>query len=337
MEDYYIVEPWDSTSTMRYPGKSMPTEEEGLQMAARGTLNMFNPYYTAKGFVDLGEGVGNDIASTFGVERAPEDPSFVGGLKDLGSSFAEDPLSAAADIVMAPGSIPGMFTGRLIPPAVKQIPKTKIGDSVVVGANKLIGREPYYHGMRGQWDGYQPSLHGLREQRPVMNMEVETPGGAPGLPSYFRSYGNEFNTRGLFTTRDLPLARHYAGSAEKWVSNAKGGSDLVPTKTGSVIRTFENPKNFQKFDSPRAMTPHAQQLAMQDLTRQQYKQTMGNKKGVRYDDFEGAGTYPTGKQYSGPTRKNTQITHPYAETTIMTKGLKNKNWFEVDPVTGIPK
>jgi hypothetical protein len=306
-------------------------------MAARKGLQMLNPVETVKGFSHMASGLANDAARVAGARPPERNPSFVEDMSQFANSVANDPLGTAADMVMAPGSIPGMFTGRLIPPAVKQIPKTKIGDAAVVGANKLLGREPYYHGMRGQWDGYQPSLHGLREQRPVMNMEVETPGGAPGLPSYFRSYGNEFNTRGLFTSRDLPLARHYAGSAEQWVPNAKGGHDLVPTKTGSVIRTFENPKNFQKFESPRAMTPHAQQLAMQDLTRQQYKQTMGNKKGVRYDDFEGAGTYPTGKQYSGPTRKNTHITHPYAETTIMTKGLKNKNWVEVDPVTGIPK
>lgn len=299
------------------------------------------------------KGIGEQIAGTHldqarlagkavGLDMIPKSwPSSSRNLIATGKALKDDPAGTVGNMAFGPGGLYNLASLAAPVPKgagfARNIPKNPLVDKMVVGANKLVGREPYYHGMRHQWDGYQPSLHGLREKRPVMQMEVETPGGAPGLPSYFRSYGNEFNTRGLFTTRDLPLARHYAGHAEKWVPNAKGGHALMPTKTGSVIRTFDNPKNYAKFEDPRAITPHAQQIAAQNLTRPQYKQAMQGRKGIKFDDFEGAGTYPTGKNYSGPTRKNTHIEHPYAETTIMTKDLKKHKWAEVDPVTGLRK
>ena len=126
MEDYEI-EPWDSASTMRYPGKPMPGYEEGLNMAARKGLQMLNPVETVKGFSHMVSGLANDAARVAGARPPERNPSFVEDMSQLANNLAEDPLGTAADMVMAPGSIPGMFTGRLIPPAVKNTVRSARG------------------------------------------------------------------------------------------------------------------------------------------------------------------------------------------------------------------
>lgn len=126
MQDYEI-EPWDSASTMRYPGKPMPGYEEGLNMAARKGLQMLNPVETVKGFSHMASGLANDAARAVGARPPERNPSFVEDMSQLANNLAEDPLGTAADMVMAPGSIPGMFTGRLVPPAVKNTVRSARG------------------------------------------------------------------------------------------------------------------------------------------------------------------------------------------------------------------
>ena len=109
-------------------------------MANKQVAQMFNPVETAKGLAAMGEGIYNDATGMLGAQRSPDDPSFVGGLKDLGSRFAEDPYMTAADIVMAPGSVPGMFTGRL-PFALKRAP---LNNRVLNQATKQARRHGGY-------------------------------------------------------------------------------------------------------------------------------------------------------------------------------------------------
>ncbi len=114
MNDEYYIEPWDSTSTMRNPTyERMPTEEEGLSMAGAGATQMFNPLETLAGFSHLASGAANDLARLAGAEPPSRNPSLANDLGHLGKSLKENPLGTAADMLMAPGSIPGMFTGRV--------------------------------------------------------------------------------------------------------------------------------------------------------------------------------------------------------------------------------
>ena len=120
----YELEPWDSTSTMRYPtGKPMPGEAEGLGLAAGNMLKtgaqMLNPIETIKGIGDMASGVANDGVRLLGGTPRKDAPSFVGDIGNLAKSAYNQPVQTAIDAVTAPGSIPGMFTGALTP----KIPK----------------------------------------------------------------------------------------------------------------------------------------------------------------------------------------------------------------------
>jgi hypothetical protein len=221
--------------------------------------------------------------------------------------------------------------------------KTKLGDAVVRGANKLIGREPVYHGLRGPYAGYQPTLHGLRAQYPDWAAKVQVAPNAlrhpisRGAPSEvtrgFKGVGNEFNTRGLFGTSELPVARHYSIGNRPTLGNP----NAIPTE-GSVLRTFVNPKKYREFANPNAKLPLSQQKSMQNLNRKQYKDYIAKHKGVRYPDFEGANTFGTGKVFDGVTKTKNPlpISHEYGQSYIMTRGLKNHKWAQVNPMTGIP-
>jgi|13_taG_2_1085334.scaffolds.fasta_scaffold17244_4 hypothetical protein len=117
-ESYEIdsYEVMDRTSTNPYYDPSsqpMPSEEEGLRMAAERSTQMFNPLETLYGVGHMASGAANDLARLAGAEPPSRNPSLVNDLGHLGTSLKENPLGTAADMVMAPGSIPGMFTGRV--------------------------------------------------------------------------------------------------------------------------------------------------------------------------------------------------------------------------------
>ncbi len=352
LEGYYRQ---DSTATSPNPRPAKyPGEEEGLTQAAGYPARKMSPVpFVKEGIPRMAAGLAGDVMTAAGAlsgipggqgQQTLDLPSFTGDTVELGKTL----LGVGGRDQLAPfrGEGGGFNAAMMFSPARAALKSARRNayrlDPLVVKANKLAGREPVYHGIPKQWDGYQPTLHGLRTQYPDWAAKVQV---APGVGRYpisrgspaevtrgFRGVGNEFNTRGLFGTSDLPVARHYSiGNKPTF-----GNPNAISTE-GSVLRTFVNPKNYREYAAPHAQLPKSQQKHFQNLSRQQYKDYIAEHKGVRYPDFEGAGTFGTGKVFDGVTKtKNpVPIRHEYGQSYIMTRGLKNKKWAEVDPITGL--
>jgi hypothetical protein len=101
----------------------MPGEAEGLGVAAGGMLKtgaqMLNPVEAVYGIGEMASGIANDVVRATGGTPRKDAPSFSGDLTNLADSAYNQPVQTAIDMVTAPGSIPGMFTGMKMP----KIPK----------------------------------------------------------------------------------------------------------------------------------------------------------------------------------------------------------------------
>ena len=120
MNEEYDIEPWmDSTSTATHPGGPMPGEAEGLQLAvgnhARTGFQMLNAWETLNGIGEMASGIANDGVRLTGGTPREDAPSFSRDLGHLGKSLKEDTFGTLGDMITAPGSIPGFFTGMKMP------------------------------------------------------------------------------------------------------------------------------------------------------------------------------------------------------------------------------
>jgi len=192
MSESYEIEPWDSTSTMRYPtGKPMPGEAEGLGVAAGGMLKtgaqMLNPVEALYGLSHAASGIANDGVRLLGGTPREDAPSFAGDLKDAAVSAYNQPVQTAFDMVTAPGSIPGMFTGLKVPNIPKgsayKLLRSKPGYSKLAPEVRGMGRYSYnpyeVNNNFNKGRPYDTIGQSIRQERPNTNFRTEHVNKAP--------------------------------------------------------------------------------------------------------------------------------------------------------------
>jgi len=192
MSDEYYIEPWDSTSTMRNPTyEPMPGEDEGLKLVAGNMVKtgaqMLNPVETLYGFGQAASGIANDGVRLVGGTPREDAPSFAGDLKDAAVSAYNQPAQTALDMVTAPGSIPGMFTGLKVPNIPKgsayKLLRSKPGYSKIAPEVRGMGRysyDPYeVNNVFNKGRLYDTIGQTIREERPNTNFRTEHVNKAP--------------------------------------------------------------------------------------------------------------------------------------------------------------